>query len=624
MTAPDASAASGDSGLPHETNRAAARRHQTTISDGQTLDLLLTLSSNRDRAGIPTLRGSGLAPGMSSSNLTSSSDLRLARGTGSVASSGALAMSTVATGPLGTMSHPVTAVAVRPLEPGKRTRYFRIVPAWSLLLAILILQVALSVRLLWTDTAFGDEALYLWAGHLEWAYWLHGDTSSAQAAFPTWFSGSPVIYPPLGAIADSIGGLAAARLLSMVFMLGTTSCLYGVTSRLLDRRAALFGALVFVILAPTQSLGAFATYDPMALFLLAFATWIGVQAASLRFSSRTVLLIASGAVLALADATKYAATLWDLAAFMFIAIAAWQFRGVRAGLYSVTATFGAWSLAIIGFLALGGHSYWDGIMQTTLARTSSNAPASAVLHQSFNDIGPVLVLALLGLLTSLGADNRIRVLCGSAMVAVLLAPVNQARIHTTTSLYKHVDFGAWFAAVAAGYLIARISRIDTRIGWRAAIAAGVSIPILLSALAVAVHLDDFWPNSSGMISTLKPLARPTGGPYLMEEFDVGYYYLHDEVYPGQISNMFGFLYWDQNSHTELSGARALTYAIRNRYFTIVEVDGQNIPAATTKSIEGALARTHGYKLIYQQPFAYNGSRHKIEIWRLTTPQGISP
>ena len=38
-------------------------------------------------------------------------------------------------------------------------------------------------------------------------------------------------------------------------------------------------------------------------------------------------------------------------------------------------------------------------------------------------------------------------------LSALLAPADQARIQTTVSLNKHVDFGAWFAAIAAGYLL---------------------------------------------------------------------------------------------------------------------------------------------------------------------------
>jgi Dolichyl-phosphate-mannose-protein mannosyltransferase len=505
-----------------------------------------------------------------------------------------------------------------------QVRWWRDIPAWALLLAVLALQASLSVRLLWAHTAFGDEALYLWAGHLEWAQWLHGQTSPAQTSFPTWFSGSPVIYPPLGAAADAVGGLTAARLLSLAFMLGATTCLYGVTARLLDRRAALFGALVFVTLAPTQSLGAFATYDAMALFLLAFATWLGVTAAGGGLTRQLVLLPAAGAVLMLADATKYATTLWTPAAIAVIAAAAWRSRGARAAVAAGAAAGVCWLAALAGALVLGGQPYWKGILQTTLARTSSTAPALVVLHESADFIGPVLVLAVFGLIASLGADWSTRFLCASVVIAVFLAPVNQARIHTTTSLYKHVDFGAWFAAVAAGYVIARVSRIDARVGWRVATAALVGVPILLSSLSEAVHLDSFWPSSAGMIAALRPIARPEAGPFLMEEFDVGYYYLHDRVYPGQISNMFGFLYWDEATRTELTGASALTHAIASRYFTVVEVDGQNIPPATTRAVQHALAETRGYKLVFKQPFTYQGTRHDMEIWRLTSPGGATP
>ena len=68
------------------------------------------------------------------------------------------------------------------------------------LFAVLVVQALLSVRLLGADTAFVDEAAYLWAGHLEWAHWLHG---VAIPPFSSYFSGAPVLYPPLGALADS-------------------------------------------------------------------------------------------------------------------------------------------------------------------------------------------------------------------------------------------------------------------------------------------------------------------------------------------------------------------------------------------------------------------------------------
>lgn len=77
------------------------------------------------------------------------------------------------------------------------------------LLSVLALQTVLALRLMWSKTGFNDEALYLWAGHLELAHILHG---TPVPAFQTYFSGAPVIYPPLGALADNLGGLAGPLL----------------------------------------------------------------------------------------------------------------------------------------------------------------------------------------------------------------------------------------------------------------------------------------------------------------------------------------------------------------------------------------------------------------------------
>src|SRR6201996_9129293 len=120
------------------------------------------------------------------------------------------------------------------------------------LVPILILQAALSARLIRADTAFQDEALYLWAGHLEWASLLHG---GALPQFPAFFSGAPVIYPPLAALVDSVGGLDGARLLSLAFMLGATALLYATSGRLFGKWAAFFSAVLFAIISPTLHLG---------------------------------------------------------------------------------------------------------------------------------------------------------------------------------------------------------------------------------------------------------------------------------------------------------------------------------------------------------------------------------
>ena len=214
---------------------------------------------------------------------------------------------------------------VRPAPPGPGGGS----PRWPLLV-VLAVQATLSLRLVWSATAFQDEALYLRAGHLEWAHWLH---QAPIPGFPAYFSGAPVIYPPLAAAADSLGGLAAARLLSLCFMLGVTGLLWATTARLYGRRAALLASGLFATLAGTQFLGAFATFDAMALFLLALAAWLAVRAAAPATGgwspSRTALLAAAGLALAAANAVTYPTVLFTPVVLAMAALAARRERPGR-------------------------------------------------------------------------------------------------------------------------------------------------------------------------------------------------------------------------------------------------------------------------------------------------------
>ncbi len=191
-----------------------------------------------------------------------------------------------------------------------RVARLRLPSSWPLI-AVLLVQLVLSLRLLRADTAFQDEAAYLWAGHLEWAHWLHG---TPTPPFASYFSGAPVVYPPLGALADSIGGLTAARILSLAFMLGATALLWNSTRWLFGRQAAFFAAALFAILGPTLHLGTFATYDALSVFLIALAAWLVVHA-GIR-ANATRWMVAAGVTLAIANAVAYSSALFDVAVIL--------------------------------------------------------------------------------------------------------------------------------------------------------------------------------------------------------------------------------------------------------------------------------------------------------------------
>jgi hypothetical protein len=450
------------------------------------------------------------------------------------------------------------------------------------LLAVLAVQAALSASMVRARTAFGDEALYLSAGHLEWSHWLHG---TPIPDYQTVFSGAPVIYPPIGALADSLGGLAAARLLSLVFMLGVTSFVWATATRLLaDKRAAFFAAALFAALAPTMHLGSFATYDALALLLLAAATWCAAGIRSGQNAARW--MISAGILLALANATKYATALYDPTVVCVTILSWWPDAGRRAALLRAALLAGTAAAVLAVLLALGGPGYLTGISVTTTGRVDGTDTASLVIADAWSWTAVVLVPAVGAVVV--GAVRRRwpqALLLAVLALSALLAPADQARIQTTTSLNKHVDFGAWFAAIAAGYLLSWL------LGWllsrlpraRLVLAATLAAFVPVAALGVtqAQAMID-WPDVTGLVKVVRPLTDH-GGRFLVETTDVLQYYLPNTT-------------WQQWSSTASSSPQYYQRAIARHYYSVVVLSFTQT-LATDEVIAVALAQASGYTLV---------------------------
>jgi hypothetical protein len=301
------------------------------------------------------------------------------------------------------------------------------------LAAVLTGQALISLWLTGRNTAYQDEALYLWAGRLEWASWLHG--SRIPIAFPGYFSGSSVVYPPIAAVADSLGGLTGARLLSTCFMLAATWLLWSATGRLLDQRAALFAAAVFAFTGSALFLGAFATYDAMALLLLAAAAWMALRSSGQSRRRQMMLLTLMVLLLLVANAAKYASARWDPVVLALAALADVRTRGWRSGVRTGLAVTAGLGLLIVAAALAGGSRYLAGIEFSTVSRSLGTQSPATVLVASAAWIGLVAAAAIAGAVIVI----KRRVGSGMALTgwvlaaAVLLAPAEQARIHTTVS-----------------------------------------------------------------------------------------------------------------------------------------------------------------------------------------------
>jgi Dolichyl-phosphate-mannose-protein mannosyltransferase len=498
-----------------------------------------------------------------------------------------------------------------PGPTGRKGDWIARLPGVLPLVAILTVQAALSVRLIRQYTAFNDEALYLWAGHLEWAHWLH---RAPVPLFQTYFSGAPVIYPPLGALADNIGGLTGARVLSLCFMLGATALLWATASRLYNRRAASFAAGLWAILGPTQHLGAYATYDAMALFLVALAAWFATGGRDK--ADATGWILAAAGTLVLANVTKYASVIFDPVVIGLAVASAWPHPGGKAALRRGTLLTVCMTGALALVIRLGGPLYLNGFDQATLDRAPNTSPVMTVVSQSWAWVGAVAALAAVAVVLSWRRPSF--ALTALLAVAVLLVPIEQARIHTTTSLNKHVDFGAWFAAIAAGYAISRIAALPRPRILRASLICGCVVGLFAASQAGALQaqkmLFGYWPNEARIIGALGPLTAH-GGKFLSEGQYVPAYYLRSTVWQD----------WSDTRSVRIIGGRAISVPvgregdpavykklIAKHYFSVVL-----LTFTDTVTLDNAIARdlreTRGYQIADVIPFG--PARHgAYTIW----------
>jgi Dolichyl-phosphate-mannose-protein mannosyltransferase len=409
----------------------------------------------------------------------------------------------------GSSADPGVSGAAPSASPRRRLRWRVLLHPLTVICAV---QAACSLSLVWSNTAFTDEADYLRLGHLILASWLHGKSWPATFGEKI-LSGSPFIYPPIGAMADSLGGLAAARILSLAFLVAATVLLYSAARRLLGPTEAAIAAALWALSEPVIRL-AFATYDPMSVFLVALAAWLAVQAG---YRSRPVALgAACAAALALSTATAYSGLVIDpiVVAFAFLV---WLPRhGIRRACYSTAWLAGAW-LVFFTLLITVSRS-WSGIVFTVLNRQVDDfQSARVILIDVLAYSGLIIVAALAAAVIAVRAENGQRrallvLLSGTA----LLVPAAQFYVRTGWALDKHLAYGIWFAAIAAGYGCRMTVRwLSASLRDRRGVVALVGVAALLVAGAADRQLASVtfraWQNSSAFIAAFRPVAARSDG-----------------------------------------------------------------------------------------------------------------
>jgi hypothetical protein len=167
-------------------------------------------------------------------------------------------------------------------------------------------------------------------------------------------------------------------------------------------------------------------------------------------------------------------------------------------------------------------------------------------------------------------------------------------------LQKHVVFGAWFAAIAAGYAMARLSRVDPGTGWAAVMALPIAASTLFGSMGQANGLFKVWPDAEAAVGVLRSAVHSHPGHYLAEDYDVEAYYLQAEASWQRWSSTYYFSY--QGGPTGTPSYRA---AIDSHYFSLVILDFGDT-AATDTEIVADMRRAGGYYVL--------GRTGRFTIW----------
>jgi 4-amino-4-deoxy-L-arabinose transferase-like glycosyltransferase len=407
------------------------------------------------------------------------------------------------------MAHTTTLLdATAPGEDYLRPR--RRVP--GPLAVILTAQACLSLVLATSNTAFEDEALYLWAGHVELAQWFQR-AHVVLSPFTRYFSGAPQIYPPLAALADSAGGLTGARVLSLAFMLGTTCLLWSAAQRLSGRRAAVICCALWLACEPNLRMGAYATYDPMAIFCICFALWLVILAAGSE-NHCVELGVLSGLVLALGCVTAYSYAIYIPVVLGIGLLAAARERNLKRAviLTALTAVILAAALALVPTLLGLWHGVFDTTISRSIARDHQTVPA--ILQTAWSCAGPFTVIMSAGALIAVGAarERRERILRAALLVAAFVVPVYQILIaRTGWALDKHLTPGMWCAALVGGIGFSEVSLPGLKAGARAAVAfTALALP-LFAGWYSAYGITRSWPGFGHLATTVRTLAATAHG-----------------------------------------------------------------------------------------------------------------
>jgi hypothetical protein len=326
-------------------------------------------------------------------------------------------------------------------------------------------------------------------------------------------------------------------------------------------------------------------------------------------------MVAAGVTLALANATLYPSALFDPIVILLALATAFPRPGGRQAAARALVLLAVVAVLVTVGLLLGGSRYLHGVEVTTVTRVGGRDTPLTVLAHAWSWTSVIVAAAICGAVISWIGQPRsaqtwlLTLLAGAA----LLVPIEQASLHSTASLNKHVDLGAWFAAIAAGYaaekLIAGAPAGTMLTVTCVACVVALSFPAVLGA-SQSRAFSTSWPDSSAFVTILGPLVDHSTGRLLVEDPSIAEYQLPAGTQWQRWSSTRNIIGPQGEPTGGPSGKAGIvgdgdagTFAmyIREGYFSLVAMNFIDT-VALDKSIAADLRRNHHYHIVQVVPY----------------------
>jgi hypothetical protein len=214
--------------------------------------------------------------------------------------------------------------------------------------------------------------------------------------------------------------------------------------------------------------------------------------------------------------------------------------------------------------------------------------------------GLVYLVALSGLLLLFLKGKGSRLLALLFFGAGWLAPLYHIYSHEPVSLDKHIAYSLFFAIPLAGYALAWLSGYERKpfpISHRGHWLAGAAIVLVVLTLGLQQShtLYGNWANTSPLSYSLRSQLRNGSGRVLSEDIEVARYDARNVTKEWQWSSFY-YPYYVDHKQEHLFGQPALTAAINDRYYDLVELSFNYMPGDAYFAAE-QMARTRNYDLV---------------------------